>query len=258
MDLLEANEILNQMSRFSNLVRTTIGLLEIHFIIEDGEDICLEISKKENNDVAKFLFEYVTHAVLSTEFLYCTYIEDNMIQISYKVEENSNVINTLTKILYFAIDESKVEFCIDIMEEDCEEIPFEIACQIDEWNDECDAADEPENMVDYSDIMKYSINKDMLYGISLGYFDINMDIVETDLVPELIGIIFETTEKFCYVTSYEDEENIYIYTEEELDDDNKFDIIEGLISVLPVLSETDQEETFEDVWNDIVGEDYDE
>ena len=104
------------------------------------------------------------------------------------------------------------------------------------------------SFVDYDDIKQYRINKNCLYGISLGYYDIDMSIVESDLVPELIGVLFESVEDFCYVTS--DKDYIYLYSVVPFNDDTEFDIEEGLINCLHLLSQTNQEETLDDLWGE--------
>ena len=66
--------------------------------------------------------------------------------------------------------------------------------------------------------------------------------------------------KFCYksntpysgyVTSFEDEENVYLYSSKELNEDNIFDIEEGLFNLLPLISpkEKDTEDTLEDLFS---------
>ena len=61
------------------------------------------------------------------------------------------------------------------------------------------------------------------------------------------------TEDFCYVTSYEDEENVYLYSVKELNKDNVFDIEEGLFNLLGLISvaKDDAEDTLEDYFSNI-------
>ena len=135
------------------------------------------------------------------------------------------------------------------------EIPNEILWELDTWNEGWIEDGEEEKCIPDESIKVYYFKKDWLYSICLGYYGIDLSLFETDIVPELIGVLFESTGDFCYITSYEDEENVYIYSAQELNEDNLFDLEEGLFNLLglitPEVKEDGNDETLEDLFSEI-------
>ena len=72
----------------------------------------------------------------------------------------------------------------------------------------------------------------------------------------MFGILFNrfaSTEDFCYITSYEDEEYVYLYSVCDLNDDNIFDIEEGLFNLLGLIKNSEDKNgmTLEDYFLNI-------
>lgn len=158
--------------------------------------------------------------------------------------------------LYLAVDEAKVEYCFFIEEDINHSIPIEILWELDTWNDGCYDNGTLDECVAPEDLITYKFKKESLYGICLGYYDLDLSLFETDIVPELIGVVFDSTETFCYVTSYEDDEYVYIYSTTKLTEDNIFDIEEGLFNLLELISTNSnkQLDTLEDYYCELKGE----
>lgn len=258
MDLLEANKIFKKIKRFRDIINTTIGVLRCETDVMFENKIEISIEKVADDEVGSFLIDKMFSALLSCDSPFIVNTYNNGIRINYYLDKdglyvNDMVIDELIKILYFAVDEAKVEFCtlIERIEEGFDEfdIPLDIYEQIDEWNESCAWSDREDEYVDIDDLKVYRMNKNCLYSISLGYYDINLDIVESDLVPELIGILFDSIEDFCYVIS--DKDYIYFYSAVAFNDDIEFDIEEGLINCLHILSESEQTETLEELFNEV-------
>ena len=86
--------------------------------------------------------------------------------------------------------------------------------------------------------------------MSLGFYTINPTLIESDLIPELIGEGFGITERFFFATSYEDEENIYMYCDGILSEDEIDDIMESLLMMLDLIKDSNPDESINDVWED--------
>lgn len=248
----------------------TIGLLKVEVTIDSGILIVTidtkEMLSKIEYEVAKFL---------QNQFI--KYLKENYGQFKYggrSVKEIISILNEretvvitfaighseetnlkeqwifadIIKSLYLAVDEAKVEYCFNVKEDSSHDIPYNIFWELDTWNDGCLEDDQEDSCVPPENIRVYKLDKKCLYGMSLGYYDIDIKLVESDIVPELIGVVFDSVEDFCYVTSYEDEENIYIYSAIELNEDNIFEIEEALFSVLHNISLNKPAETLENFY----------
>lgn len=186
---------------------------------------------------------------------------DTMLTITYDCREIKTNINksingiadAIIKALYYAVDESKVEFAFQIEEDENHDIPNEIYWELDTWNDELIMNGEEEECIPPENLRVSKFRKDYLYGISLGYYPIDLSLFETDVTPELIGVVFDSTEEFCYVTAYEDDDYVYIYTTSKLTEDNIFDIEEELFNLLSLIEKEEYTgtETLEDMFFDI-------
>ena len=258
MDLLEASKILNKIKRFENVINTTIGIINCKSDIIFENKISMNIKKVEDNEVSSLLIDRMFNALLSCDAPFIAKTYNNGINISYYLDKdgvavNDMVIDELIKILYLAVDEAKVWFCPEIEQIEAfaneMDVPLDIYEQIDNWNEGCMWSEREDEYVDIEDLKVYRMNKNCLYSISLGYYDIDMNVVESDLVPELIGVLFESTEDFCYVIS--DKDYIYFYSAVQFNDDIEFDIMEGLINHSHLLSITEQEETLEDLFSEV-------
>lgn len=255
-------------------VFNTVGLLECNIKIENNI-IILSITKKlgliNNVDkkVADFLYKYIAKYIkqeikdICYDGLYISPIlgYGDVLVITYNckaINNNGNqkdekIFDSIIKSLYYAVDEAKVEFCFYIEKDDTHEIPNEIYWQLDNWNDEL-VYDGMEDECIPPELIKVSkFKKEYLYGICLGYYSIDLHLFESDVVPELIGILFESTEDFCYITSYENEEYVYLYSVCDLNDDNIFDIEEGLFNLLGLIKNSEDKNgmTLEDYFLNI-------
>lgn len=255
-------------------VFNTVGLLECNIKIENNI-IILSITKKlgliNNVDkkVADFLYKYIAKYIkqeikdICYDGLYISPIlgYGDVLVITYDckaINNNGNqkdekIFDSIIKSLYYAVDEAKVEFCFYIEKDDTHEIPNEIYWQLDNWNDEL-VYDGMEDECIPPELIKVSkFKKEYLYGICLGYYSIDLHLFESDVVPELIGILFESTEDFCYITSYENEEYVYLYSVCDLNDDNIFDIEEGLFNLLGLIKNSEDKNgmTLEDYFLNI-------
>lgn len=262
MELVQAKGILNRLNKLANVVNTTIGVLHANYEVLSGNTIVFHLFCKEENEVGNFLLENIMNTVLQKDYPFKMLNMINGIDFIFSINPkdeqdaylmpryNDYVTYDILDIIYQVVDMAKVEYCLIIEDLPETEIPFDVICEIDQWNEDQEYYEEDISggIVDYQDIKQYRINKNCLYGISLGYYDIDTSIVESDLVPELIGILFESVEDFCYVIS--DKDYIYLYSVVPFNDDTDFDIEEGLINCLPLLSQTNQEETLEDLWSE--------
>lgn len=255
-------------------VFNTVGLLECNVNIENNI-IILSITKKlgliNNVDkkVADFLYKYITKYIKQEikdvyyDGLHISPIlgYGDVLVITYDckaINNNGNqkdekIFDSIIKSLYYAVDEAKVEFCFYIEKDDTHDIPNEIYWQLDNWNDEL-VYDGMEDECIPPELIKVSkFKKEYLYGICLGYYSIDLHLFEGDVVPELIGVLFESTEDFCYITSYEDEEYVYLYSVCDLNDDNIFDIEEGLFNLLGLIKNSEDKNgmTLEDYFLNI-------
>lgn len=257
MNLVDANKIINSLNNFCKLVNDTIGLLHAEYKILDGNLIQITIIEK--------LKEYdnveVSHFVRNTFIKYLKekthYFVDDMsdkVEICYKIpvgaeELNETVIKTLINCLYETVDEAKVEFARIIEKDTKHEIPYDVLEQLDEYNETLMENEEDYEYISDEDIFVYRLSKKHLYSLSLGYYVIDLQLLESDLVPELLGILLESVETFCYVTSYEDAEYIYFYTAKEFKEDNFFDLEEGLVDALGIIATSNPDETLDEAWS---------
>lgn len=261
MELAQAEQIINKIDQFVNIVNTTIGVLKAERTIDTDNKIGITIKLgQQSHQVGNFLLNHIAKNILnkSKSPIVC-YMMTGWLLVQYKLEDNvikinHKVIDELIEALYLAVDEAKVEYCLRIEPVTNKDVPMQMIWEIDTWNEDCEMEGEPERFIDYHDIYQYKIPKETLYGISLGYYAIDLDLIESDLCPELIGVIFESTEDFCYATAYEDEDYIYLYSAVEFTEDNIFDIEEGLLNFLSVISNENSEETLEDIWSNVMEE----
>lgn len=260
MQLLIAKEIFEKVNFFVDLVNNTIGILTARINVEEEYTMSIEIEKKINNDISDFLIKTFKKYIIQENDIYTISEDINgekyLLIIDYYLDKdaleiNSRIINSLIKNLYLTVDEAKVEFGLDIDKDDSHRIPNEIYWQLDEWNEGWIQDNESEKCINEDELRTYKIPINCLYGLTLGYYDINTNDLETDIIPELIGILLDTTEDFCYATAYEDKNYIYIYTVKDLDADNVFDIEEGLFRILPLISEQEQDITLEEAFSNI-------
>lgn len=249
MTLQESNEIIEDINRFLDLVNDNIGVLRADKFI-NGDEISIKIINNypEENNVADFLYHKIHRMLIknpnnrklfhigSCGRSFNGILEEINFTVTYKKTNNSLVIKDLINTLYYIVNEAKVEFGFHIEEIFQREIPNEIFEQLDVWNDgwiqdgEEDKCTPPENLI------TYGFKKDWLYSITLGYYNIDLSLLESDVVPELIGVILDSIEDFCYVTSYEHKDWVYIYSSVKFDEDNVFDIEESLFDLLGIIS----------------------
>jgi hypothetical protein len=278
MDLCTANKIFEEVEILENLFKNKIGVLSLSKSFSETERNKLHISIQckdlEKNKVGNFLFDKIYNYSMESK-LYHNAFEmlkyasipplksfkgmifivdfDNYLSVEEVKAKIKTVINHIIKALYFAVDEAKVEFGFYVVEASEHDIPDEIFWELDTWNEGWIEDGEPEKCVPDDNMKVYKFKKDWLYSICLGYYAIDLDLFETDVVPELIGILFDSTEDFCYITSYEDENWVYLYSVVELNEDNVFDIEEGLFNVLGLIATAadDTDDTLEDMFSDI-------
>lgn len=258
MELIQAKNVFNRLDRLVNVVNTTIGVIKANYEVLNYNQIVFHLFYEKDSEVGKFLIENIMNIALQNDYPFTIMNTYNGIDFIYYVAPKDNFIPKcndyityfILDLIYQVIDMAKVEYCLIIEKLPNKEIPLEITFEVDQWNEDQEyyGEDMTGSFVDYDDIKQYRINKNCLYGISLGYYDIDMSIVESDLVPELIGVLFESVEDFCYVTS--DKDYIYLYSVVPFNDDTEFDIEEGLINCLHLLSQTNQEETLDDLWGE--------
>ena len=280
MNIQVADKMLNKIGLLLNLINNKIGVITAKKWFYSQPDYELNISIKcddvKHNKVGNFIIDKIYSYLLASEYndkyfyigeFRSNYEEKEEVGFTLVFNFDKDELNRCKKIfdelvtaLYFAVDEAKVEFGFHIEEANEHEIPNEIFWELDTWNEGWIEDGEEDKCVPDDAIKVYSFKKDWLYSICLGYYAIDLTLFETDIVPELIGILFESTEDFCYVTSYEDEENVYLYSVKELNEDNVFDIEEGLFNLLGLISvaKDDTEDTLEDYFSNIKGKDSEE
>lgn len=271
MDVQLANEILNKTQILLSTICRKINVLEAHkwFYPQQSFEMNISIICKDvkNNSVGNFLLNKLYHYLSESDYNNKVFyigtvssqyrgIEDASftVVIDFKEDElnRCNILyNEMINALYLSVDDAKVEFGFHIEECFSHEIPNEVYWELNTWNDTLIDDGEEEKCIPEENIKVYYFKKEWLYSICLGYYGIDLKFFETDIVPELIGVLFESIEDFCYVTSFEDEENVYLYSSKELNEDNIFDIEEGLFNLLPLISpkEKDTEDTLEDLFS---------
>lgn len=273
MTLEQGLRINSEMQKVNDVI-SLIGLLFCEFSVNKNI-LIISISKQsglKNADkrVGDFVFanfqKYIKQELADTYWngIYFKPIlgyNDTMLTITYDCREIKTNINksingiadAIIKALYYAVDESKVEFAFQIEEDENHDIPNEIYWELDTWNDELIMNGEEEECIPPENLRVSKFRKDYLYGISLGYYPIDLSLFETDVTPELIGVMFDSTEEFCYVTAYEDDDYVYIYTTSKLTEDNIFDIEEELFNLLSLIEKEEYTgtETLEDMFFDI-------
>lgn len=250
MTIEKSNNILKNLSNFVDMVNNTITDLEVETSFNENEiSIRIIHYPPANNKVARFIYNRTYELLQQDEYYnnkfyigtcqcsFCGRMDKENFTVTYDCQNNDLVIKSLVEALYYAVDEAKVEFCFYIEGEFIHEIPNTIFWELDTWNEGwMDDGEEDEHFVSDEDLKVYRIKKECLHSICLGYYTINLDLFESDVVPELIGVVFNSIEDFCYVTSYENEDWIYIYSAKELNEDNLFDIEEGLFNLLGLIS----------------------
>ena len=274
MTLEQALHINSEMQKVNDAINL-IGFLDCEFSVNKNI-LIISISKQselKNSDkrVGDFVFanfqKYIRQELVDIYWDgiyfkpilgYC----DTMVTITYdcrdvktNITKNINgIADAIIKSLYYAIDESKIEFAFQIEEDENHDIPNEIYWELDNWNDELIINEEEDKCVPPENLRTSKFKKDCLYGISLGYYPIDLSLFETDITPELIGVVLDSTEDFCYVTAYEDADYIYIYSTSKLTEDNIFDIEEGLFNLLSLIKKEGyiETETLEDMFFDIL------
>lgn len=274
MTLEQALHINSEMQKVNEAINL-IGFLDCEFSVNKNI-LIISISKQsglKNSDkrVGDFVFanfqKYIRQELVDIYWDgiyfkpilgYC----DTMVTITYdcrdvktNITKNINgIADAIIKSLYYAIDESKIEFAFQIEEDENHDIPNEIYWELDTWNDELIMNEEEDKCVPPENLRTSKFKKDCLYGISLGYYPIDLSLFETDITPELIGVVLDSTEDFCYVTAYEDADYIYIYSTSKLTEDNIFDIEEGLFNLLSLIKKEGyiETETLEDMFFDIL------
>lgn len=274
MTLEQALHINSEMQKVNDAINL-IGFLDCEFSVNKNI-LIISISKQselKNSDkrVGDFVFanfqKYIRQELVDIYWDgiyfkpilgYC----DTMVTITYdcrdvktNITKNINgIADAIIKSLYYAIDESKIEFAFQIEEDENHDIPNEIYWELDTWNDELIMNEEEDKCVPPENLRASKFKKDCLYGISLGYYPIDLSLFETDITPELIGVVLDSTEDFCYVTAYEDADYIYIYSTSKLTEDNIFDIEEGLFNLLSLIKKEGyiETETLEDMFFDIL------
>lgn len=274
MTLEQALHINSEMQKVNEAINL-IGFLDCEFSVNKNI-LIISISKQselKNSDkrVGDFVFanfqKYIRQELVDIYWDgiyfkpilgYC----DTMVTITYdcrdvktNITKNINgIADAIIKSLYYAIDESKIEFAFQIEEDENHDIPNEIYWELDTWNDELIMNEEEDKCVPPENLRTSKFKKDCLYGISLGYYPIDLSLFETDITPELIGVVLDLTEDFCYITAYEDADYIYIYSTSKLTEDNIFDIEEGLFNLLSLIKKEGyiETETLEDMFFDIL------
>lgn len=274
MNLEDGCKILLNVNKIQDIF-SIVNLLNIKLSVEKNI-LIISVSEKEDlkskneKEVAHFLMEHFVFYFKKSISPFCyngcsiepivTFGEKFVVTYPFsftqKKYKNKWLFIDFLEALYFAVDEAKVEYCFFIEEDSTHSVPIEILWELDTWNDGCYENEVPEECISPEDLKVYKFKKQSLYGISLGYYDIDLSLLETDIVPELIGVIFDSTEIFCYVTSYEDEEYVYIYSATKLTEDNIFDIEEGLFNLLEIISTNDNKRlgTLEDYYYELKGE----
>lgn len=234
----------------------TTGLLKVRSEIE-GNLLYITVENKVLNtniekEIARFLMKNLIQHFkqFAKTFNYGSFVvrpilsvlnHEETLVITYQFSKDDTLYHhewmffDLVKAVVFAVEDAKVEYCLAIQESD-HEIPMSIYWELDTWNDGWMEDEEEDKCVAPEQLRVYEFDKRKLYGICLGYYPIDLSLFESDIVPELIGILFDSTEEFCYVTSYEDEEKVYLYSAVELNEDNLFDIEEGLMKILEDIS----------------------
>lgn len=274
MTLEQALHIDSEMQKVNDAINL-IGFLDCEFSVNKNI-LIISISKQsglKNSDkrVGDFVFanfqKYIRQELVDIYWdgIYFKPILghcDTMVTITYdcrdvktNITKNINgIADAIIKSLYYAIDESKIEFTFQIEEDENHDIPNEIYWELDAWNDELIMDEEEDKCVPPENLRTSKFKKDCLYGISLGYYPIDLSLFETDITPELIGVVLDSTEDFCYVTAYEDADYIYIYSTSKLTEDNIFDIEEGLFNLLSLIKKEGyiETETLEDMFFDIL------
>lgn len=274
MTLEQALHINSEMQKVNDAINL-IGFLDCEFSVNKNI-LIISISKQselKNSDkrVGDFVFanfqKYIRQELVDIYWdgIYFKLILgycDTMVTITYdcrdvktNITKNINgIADAIIKSLYYAIDESKIEFAFQIEEDENHDIPNEIYWELDTWNDELIMNEEEDKCVPPENLRTSKFKKDCLYGISLGYYPIDLSLFETDITPELIGVVLDSTEDFCYVTAYEDADYIYIYSTSKLTEDNIFDIEEGLFNLLSLIKKEGyiETETLEDMFFDIL------
>ncbi len=237
----------------------TTGLLEVRSEIE-GNLLYITVENKVlstniEKEIARFLMKNLIQHFkqFAKIFNYGSFVvrpilsvlnHEETLVITYQFSKDNTLYHhewmffDLVKAVVFAVDDAKVEYCLAIQESD-HEIPMSIYWELDTWNDGWMEDEEEDKCVAPEQLRVYEFDKRKLYGICLGYYPIDLSLFESDIVPELIGILFDSAEEFCYVTSYEDEEKVYLYSAVELNEDNLFDIEEGLMRILEDISPKD-------------------
>lgn len=274
MTLEQALHIDSEMQKVNDAINL-IGFLDCEFSVNKNI-LIISISKQsglKNSDkrVGDFVFanfqKYIRQELVDIYWdgIYFKPILghcDTMVTITYdcrdvktNITKNINgIADAIIKSLYYAIDESKIEFAFQIEEDENHDIPNEIYWELDAWNDELIMDEEEDKCVPPENLRTSKFKKDCLYGISLGYYPIDLSLFETDITPELIGVVLDSTEDFCYVAAYEDADYIYIYSTSKLTEDNIFDIEEGLFNLLSLIKKEGyiETETLEDMFFDIL------
>ena len=226
MELIQAKNVFNRLDRLVNVVNTTIGVIKANYEVLNYNQIVFHLFYEKDSEVGKFLIENIMNIALQNDYPFTIMNTYNGIDFIYYVAPKDNFIPKcndyityfILDLIYQVIDMAKVEYCLIIEKLPNKEIPLEITFEVDQWNEDQE------------------------------YYGEDMSIVESDLVPELIGVLFESVEDFCYVTS--DKDYIYLYSVVPFNDDTEFDIEEGLINCLHLLSQTNQEETLDDLWGE--------
>lgn len=272
MDLECGYKLCKDIDLLKNAVHT-IGLLKVEEKLEGNLLYIILETKKTSSPieqkVAKFLmgeiiknFKYFAatfnYGSLVVRPIISVLNHEETLVITYQFIKDDTFYHKkelffdLIKALVFAVDEAKVEYCFNIKESE-HEIPMLIYCELDTWNDGCIENEEEQECVEPEQLRVYEFDKKMLYGICLGYYPIDITLLENDIIPELIGTVFDSVEDFCYVTSCEDEDKVYVYSATELNEDNIFDIEEGLFNLLGlIIPEREYEyETLEEYYMEV-------
>ena len=271
MNIQVADKMLNKIGVLLNLINNKIGVITAKKWFYSQPDYELNISIKcddvKHNKVGNFIIDKIYSYLLASEYndkyfyigeFRSNYEEKEEVGFTLVFNFDKDELNRCKKIfdelvtaLYFAVDDAKVEFGFHIEECFSHEIPNEVYWELNTWNDTLIDDGEEEKCIPEENIKVYYFKREWLYSICLGYYGIDLKFFETDIVPELIGVLFESIEDFCYVTSFEDEKNVYLYSSKELNEDNIFDIEEGLFNLLPLISpkEKDTEDTLEDLFS---------
>lgn len=275
MTLQMASDILDKFTTLCDVINQKIGVLKatksVSPISDNEISISIRCNDVKHNNVGLYLLTLLDKSLLASEYNQKYFyvggynsvidgIEEKGINLvidlkGEAVSKCSIVYRELIENLYFTVVSATVEFGFHIEACPSHEVAPDIFWELDTWNEGWIDDGEKDKCASRDDIKCYRFKKDWLYSISLGYYTINLDLFETDVVPELIGVLFDSTEDFCYITSYEDEENIYVYSVKELDDNNTFDLEEGLFNLLSNISfpinVTKTDETLEELYIEI-------